>query len=541
MACTRLAGLLAVGLGVSLGCATTIHVDANAAGGPPGDGSPELPFATIQEGLDAAVPGDEVLVADGTYTGPGNRDLDFHGKAVTLRSASNDPAMCTINLQNAGRGLFFHTGETGGTVVNGFTIYGGYTFASGAGVYCASASPTITNCTISSCVAGAYGGGIYSSGSGSRPTVLGCVIQSNSAYLGGGVFAESDSWITLTDCTVRSNTAPTGAGLYFHASPHTRLTRCTVMANATTGSGGGLYCSNGSSPLVTNCLFAGNRAAGSGGGLACIGGCNPTVVNCAFVGNSIGGDGAGIQCRSGSSPLIWACTFTENEADLAGGIACTAYSSPIVTNCILYYNAAVAVNIGNNSYPVFGYCDIFGGSGGEGNIDVEPMFARSPSAGEDGLWGTADDDYGDLRLTAGSLCIDAGDNVNPPRDTLDLDADACDSEALPVDLAGAARYFDDPETLDTGRGVVPLIDMGAYEYGAGEPVAGGPCAGDLNCDGVIDVSDINPFVLFLSNYAGWLAAFPGCEPRNGDINNDGTYGQYALGDINPFVAILSTR
>jgi hypothetical protein len=65
------------------------------------------------------------------------------------------------------------------------------------------------------------------------------------------------------------------------------------------------------------------------------------------------------------------------------------------------------------------------------------------------------------------------------------------------------------------------------------------CIGDLNCDGAIDFGDINPFVLYMSNSASWAAAFPGCNPLNGDINCDGTYGQASFGDINPFVALMS--
>jgi hypothetical protein len=64
------------------------------------------------------------------------------------------------------------------------------------------------------------------------------------------------------------------------------------------------------------------------------------------------------------------------------------------------------------------------------------------------------------------------------------------------------------------------------------------CIGDLNCDGHIDFGDINPFVLYLSNFGAWQAAFPGCNPLNGDINCDGTYGQASFGDINPFVALM---
>jgi glucose/arabinose dehydrogenase/plastocyanin len=65
-------------------------------------------------------------------------------------------------------------------------------------------------------------------------------------------------------------------------------------------------------------------------------------------------------------------------------------------------------------------------------------------------------------------------------------------------------------------------------------------AGDMNCDGLVDFADINPFVEYLSNFAQWQADFPGCPPTNGDINGDGTYGGGSFGDINPFVALLTS-
>jgi hypothetical protein len=66
-----------------------------------------------------------------------------------------------------------------------------------------------------------------------------------------------------------------------------------------------------------------------------------------------------------------------------------------------------------------------------------------------------------------------------------------------------------------------------------------PCIGDLNCDGFIDFGDINPFVQYMSNYPAWVAAYPTCNPLNGDINCDGAYGQSAFGDINPFVSLMT--
>ena len=60
--------------------------------------------------------------------------------------------------------------------------------------------------------------------------------------------------------------------------------------------------------------------------------------------------------------------------------------------------------------------------------------------------------------------------------------------------------------------------------------------GDLNCDGVVNFDDINPFVLAFSDPAGYHAAYPNCNILNGDCNGDGVVN---FDDINPFIAILS--
>jgi len=63
---------------------TTWHVDDDCT--PPGTGAEFDPFCAIQDGVDAASDKDTVLIAPGSYTGAGNRDISLFGKRITLRS-----------------------------------------------------------------------------------------------------------------------------------------------------------------------------------------------------------------------------------------------------------------------------------------------------------------------------------------------------------------------------------------------------------------------------------------------------------------------
>ena len=86
-------------------------------------------YPTIQEAMDAAVYGDVVVVANGTYTGPGNTDLNFQGKAFTVKS-ENGPDNCTIDCQGTSedphRGFVFRSHEGADSVIDGFTIINGF-------------------------------------------------------------------------------------------------------------------------------------------------------------------------------------------------------------------------------------------------------------------------------------------------------------------------------------------------------------------------------------------------------------------------------
>ena len=182
----------------------------------PGDHS------TIQAGIDAASNGDTVSVADGTYVGLGNKDLDFNGKAITVKS-DNGPENCVIDCEDNGRGFHFHSGETQSSVLSGFTITNGQADY-GGGINCSSSSPTILNCRIIGNTA-KFGGGLFCD---FRCTVTNCIIAGNTASWGGGidiVFAPGPN--KITNCTITGNTASFGDIMEINDS-YATITNCIL-------------------------------------------------------------------------------------------------------------------------------------------------------------------------------------------------------------------------------------------------------------------------------------------------------------------------
>lgn len=165
----------------------TIHV--------PGD------YPTIQAGINAASNGDTVAVASGTYTGTGNKNLDFGGRAIVVMSEGG-PYNCTIDCQGSGRGVYFHSGESRNSVLYGFTIKNGNN-TYGGGINVTNSSPIVKRCIIFS-NSGSYGAGIYVSGG--SPDFIHCTIVQNSGYRGGAMYA-TNSNMTVNSCIIASNTA----------------------------------------------------------------------------------------------------------------------------------------------------------------------------------------------------------------------------------------------------------------------------------------------------------------------------------------------
>ena len=113
----------------------TIHVSTTGSD-KTGDGSLHNPYLTIEWGIMGAFDGDTVLVADGTYM----ENLNFHGKVITVQSASGEPGMCIIDGGGEDHVVTFNSGEDIDSILRGFTIQNGR-----QGIYCWNSSPTIAS------------------------------------------------------------------------------------------------------------------------------------------------------------------------------------------------------------------------------------------------------------------------------------------------------------------------------------------------------------------------------------------------------------
>ena len=447
---------------------------------------------TIQDGIDAATNGDEVLVSPGTYF----ETINFNGKAITLRS-SDGADVTIIDAPGLHDSVVKCVSAEGpDTVMEGFTITGGvgHSFAANT----------------------RYGGGMYNEGS--NPTVSRCVFTQNhlitptGANQGGGMFNLNSSPIVI-DCAFSNNSVTdTGGGMNNSSSSSPMVVGSLFIGNSARISGGGMYNLNGSNPTVLNCIFVLNVATGSaGGGMHCGRSVNdissnPIVMNCSFIGNTAAHRGGGMFNHGMSNPNITNCTYYGNSAVSGGGM----YNSDIngatnvaISNCVFWSNsdgggadASAQIHDETASSSNVRHSNIQGGWTGAGisNIDADPLFVDP--LGPDGVPGTEDDD---LRLQLGSPCIDAGDNTAVPADTLDLDGDGDTTEPIPFDLYG------DPRIVGVS------VDVGAYEF-----PAGGSCVLDDDHDGVNNCDDQCP-----DTPPGEPVNSNGCSCSQLDDDNDG--------------------
>ena len=259
-------------------------------------------FPDIQSAVNASVGGDEIVVADGTYTGGGNKNIDFAGRNIAVRSASG-PANCVIDLENSGRAFYLHSGEGPGTVIDGFTITNGQ----------------ITSAAVPG---GPYGAGICLVGV--SPAIRNCVFEANAIALdgnkgGGGIFTTGGSAV-IDDCVFSKNSVD-GSG-------------ASALAGGPIQGGGALLINETTSTVVQSCQFNGNMTSGAGGAIAMDS--NASILACAFNGN-VAHDGGGMMIQF-SSPSVNLCTFEGNSSTVLGGAIYHDHGSPDIRLCSFINN-----------------------------------------------------------------------------------------------------------------------------------------------------------------------------------------------------------
>ncbi len=302
--------------------------------------------------------------------------------------------------------------------------------------------PCVTSVSNPTCV----GAGILSERG--SPTIRNCILRNNKAGRGGAMYSEGNAPV-IVDTIFSGNIAAEDGGAMFNMETAAGLNRCDFSGNSAAAGGGVAETGTASRGTYTGCRFTSNRAGSDGGGFHGAA-ADSSFTNCLFQGNTAQGDGGGVWLGGAStSPVkVTNCTFSLNVAGLrqnfglGGGILVGEVASLTLINSIVWGNSAPLGTVLDQQVSADGIATVtfscvqddvpgdgtipFDGAV-NGNIDLDPVFADV-----------------DLRLCAGSPCVDAGD-------------DSAVSPGVTTDLDRRPRVVDDVAQGPRN------VDMGAYE------------------------------------------------------------------------------
>jgi predicted outer membrane repeat protein len=357
-------------------------------------------FPTIQAAIDAAANGDVIALTDGTFTGNGNRDIEYRGKSITVRSQGGAPEACVIDPEGSQTephcGFLFRHGEQAESVLSGVTVTGGWAVYPnfGGAVRCeGGSSPTVESCVFSE-----NDGSAVHCGIGTFLAVSDCRFTGNRGAYGGAIYADRCA-ITLDGCRFEENEAAIEGGAIFAYGTLAKVMDCEFVGNAAHSAAGASF-HDESEASVIECLFENNASSSSGGALSFwISGPN-LVDRCTFVGNTAAHEGAALWSEKVSSTFVRNCTFWGNASPdgtvLAGNYQFT------MENTVVAFSTQGPGVASNEDYAALACCDVFGNAGGDWVGSIADQYGVNGNICQDPLF--CDPANGDFHLDAASPC-----------------------------------------------------------------------------------------------------------------------------------------
>ncbi len=279
----------------------TIHVPAD--------------IATIGEAIEAADEGDTILVADGIYSGPGNRDIVLEGKPIIL--SENGPETTIIDCGGSESephsGITIPSGYGPDTKIDGLTIRNAYSTTIGAAISCANSTLLISNCIFENNYANRGGGmSIY----GSTPIISNCIFRQNSGFEGGAIYLGNSATPEISECDFIENDATYGGGIYSYLSQPT-IHNSSFIGN--TSSNGGAYYNKYIGGTITNSNFCLNASSNGAAFYISSNGNMLTIDNCIIAFNTLS---EAVDCSNPDNAPVLNCTdvFGNDGGDWINGI-----------------------------------------------------------------------------------------------------------------------------------------------------------------------------------------------------------------------------
>ncbi len=330
-------------------------------------------YATIQAAIDAAAPGDEIVVAPGEYVGP-----ILIEEAITVRSSDGPSATVLRGAGNQPVVALKSSSGPGGTLA-GFTVTGGVG-QNGGGLFL-SGDVAVADCVVTDNEA-ERGGGAFLAGS---PMLTGVRFEANEARWGGAVFAAPGAEVLLETCEFIGNRAELG-GAAFLSPPvtddgYTVIGASHFEANSA-DEGGAVYSAMGGFG-VSGSSFVDNDASGLGGAFRLVETPASSISGSEFKNNSSGLGGGAVSLGEGSDLLVTGSTFSENSAvAFGGGLENESGSFLSVEASVLWGNTPEAIDgvwndLGGNSFtrPPLCEADLAAPFGSLTSADVMAWYA----------------------------------------------------------------------------------------------------------------------------------------------------------------------